>query len=301
MEKQKLNVDVAGAISDFEALVKEFELREKVYRIIYRGKGPEFEDYQNYAPDDDAINIDWKASLRAAKLIVKRYKEERDIKFIFIVDVSENMILGSSEKLKCEYAAELIAAMSHLIITSNDFMGYILFSDNIKEFVPPKRGLNQLYTFIDKLSDPETYGGNSNLNSPIKFALDSLSSDIDAVIFISDFIRLQKSNFIEEDLFLIAYKFETTAIMIKDPLDISLPNIDREIVVEDPASGEQILINPKRAGEIYKHYALQQENIVRDIFKKSNIDFLSLVTNKKFMFPLAMFLKERVKRKGVIA
>ena len=36
MQKQKLNVDIEGAISDFEAAVKEFELREKIYRIIYR-------------------------------------------------------------------------------------------------------------------------------------------------------------------------------------------------------------------------------------------------------------------------
>jgi uncharacterized protein (DUF58 family) len=300
VEKQKLNVDMPGAISDFEEAVKEFKLREKIYRIIYRGKGLEFEDYQDYTPDDDASNIDWKASLRANKLIVKRYKEERDLEIMFVIDVSENMILGSVDKLKCEFAAELIAALSHLIVTSNDKIGYILFSDKIVDFVPPNRGLNHLYRFIDKLADSETYGGISKIDIAYKFVLENLNKPIQAVIFISDFIRMGRNLRLYEDLYLIANKFETSAIMIKDPLDRNLPNVNKEIVIEDPHSGQQILINPKKVGKIYERYALEQENLVRDVFRKSNIDLLRLTTEKSFILPLSMFLTERVERKGVV-
>ena len=280
--------------------MKEFDLRNKIYRIIYRGKGLEFEDYQDYSPDDDASNIDWKASLRAQKTIVKRYKEERDLEIMFVIDISENMILGSVDKLKCEYVAELVTALSHLIITSNDKIGYLLFSDKVREFVPPNRGFNHFYRFIDKLSDPEIYGGSSEINEAFKFALDNFKKPIQAVIFVSDFIRMREDDSLKDNLFLISNKFETTAIMVKDLLDKSLPMVDRELVVEDPVSGQQILINPKRAGKIYERNALEQENFVRDIFKKSNVDLLRITTDKDFVFPLSMFLMERVEARGVI-
>ena len=77
MEKEKLNVDIPRAISDFEAAAKEFELKEKIYKIIFRGKGLDFDRYRDYAPDEDATSIDWKASKRANKLIAKQYIEER--------------------------------------------------------------------------------------------------------------------------------------------------------------------------------------------------------------------------------
>ena len=132
----------------------------------------------------------------------------------------------------------------------------------------------------------------------MKFGLDSLSTRVDAVIFFSDFIRMDKNY--SEDLSLISKKYESTAVMIKDPLDLTLPDVDREIVIEDPASGQQLLINPKKAKRIYERYAFEQEKMVRGLFFKSNIDLLRLTTDKNFVFPLAMFLKERVDSKGAV-
>ena len=298
VERKKLNVDISRAISDFEAAVKEFELKEKIYRILYRGKGLEFEGYRDYTPDEDAENIDWKASARANKPLVKSYKEERDLDIIFVVDVSDNMLLGSTQKLKCEYATEMIAALSYLIVTSNDKVGYILFSDNIKEYVPASRGLNQLYVFADKLADPETYGGSSDMNKAFKFALNFLPNSTSAVIFVSDFVRMNES--IKKDLYLLASKFEITAIMVRDFLDRTLPEIDREVVIEDPVTKKQIIFNPKAAKNIYEKYIIQKDRIIKDIFKKSNVDLLELYTDEYFVFPLATFLKGRVEKKRLV-
>ncbi len=296
MVERKLNIDIAGAISDFEAVAREFELKEKIYRILFRGKGLEFDSYREYAPDDDAGDIDWKASKRGSKLLVKRYKEERDLGIIFIVDVSESMVLGSGDKLKCEYAAELISAFAHLIINSNDKVGFVLFSDKVKEYVPPRKGMNQLYMFIDMLSNPDLYRGGSNIKNALKFSLNNLDGSVNSVIFVSDFIKMHQDSL--RDLFLLSFRFETIGVMVKDILDKTLPDLDREIAIEDPSTGEQILINPRKTKNIYEKYALQQENIVKDMFRKSNIDLLQLMTNNSFVFPLAEFLRERIEKKG---
>ena len=293
MVGQKLNVDIPRAITEFEAAAKEFELKEKLYRIIFRGKGLEFDKFRDYAPDEDASSIDWKASLRSNKLIAKQYIEERDLNIVFIFDVSENMLLGSADKLKCEYAVEIFAALAHLIINSNDRVGIVLFSDGVKEFIPPKGGTNQFFYIIDKLSDPSTYSGGARVDKLLKFVLEYLGKNIDVVIFISDFIRVDERAL--NDLFLVSHKFESIAIMVRDMLDKTFPDIDREIVIEDPATKEQILVNPKAIKEIYEKSALERERVVKGIFRKANIDMVELLTNKSFALDLAGFLSERAK------
>jgi len=298
-EKQKLNVNIPKAISDFEAAAKEFELVEKVYRIIFRGKGLEFDKFRDFASDEDASSIDWKASLRANKLIAKQYIEERELNIVFVIDVSENMLLGSADKLKCEYSAEIFAALAHLMIKLNDRVGVVLFSDEIKKFVPPKGGTNHFFLLVDILSDPLTYGGVSKFDKTLDFLLDFLDERIDVIILISDFIRVKDN--VLNNLFLVAHKFESMAIMVKDLLDKSFPDIDREIVIEDPLTKEQILINPKKVKGIYEKNALEREIVVKDIFRRADIDLLELMTHDSFASSLAGFLKERVRLRRVVA
>ena len=116
--ERKLNLDIAGAVSELEMVMKKVLPRNIMWRVIW-GRGLEFDGYRDYSVTDDAVNIDWKATVRAGKTLVKKYIEERDLKFMFFIDVSDNMVFGSTEKLKCEYCAELVAALSHLILTTS--------------------------------------------------------------------------------------------------------------------------------------------------------------------------------------
>jgi len=151
-QQRRLNVDVVGAITEFQSVMKQFRLRKDIYKIIFRGKGLEFEAFRDFTPDDDASDIDWKTSSRARKLLVKQYKEERDLKIMFLIDVGNNMVFGSGQKLKCEYITELVAAFSRIILDNNDQVGFFLFSDKVKHFIPPRVGENHFQFFVDLLS-----------------------------------------------------------------------------------------------------------------------------------------------------
>ena len=45
--------------------------------------------------------------------------------------------------------------------------------------------------------------------------------------------------------------FETVAIIVRDPLDIRMPDLNKEIVISDPESNKSLLINPKIAKNAY--------------------------------------------------
>jgi len=295
MTTGKLNVDIPGSVSEFESVIQEFFIKRVVYKIIFRGKGLEFDSYRDFASDDDAVNIDWKASVRANKLLVKQYVEERDLKIMFVVDVGDNMVFGSQEKLKCEYMTETVAALAHLMIGSRDKIGFILFNDKIVKTAMPELGEKQFHRFVNDLSEANVYEGESKIDGVMDFLVNYLDESINAVIFVSDFIKLNKSLF--RKLELVATKFETMAIMIKDPLDMTLPDVNEEMVMEDPVTHEQMIVNPRIAKRTYEKNAVEQEKVVLNMFENCNIDSLRLSTDKSFVGPLANFLKDRIEKR----
>ena len=263
-----------------------------MYRLLL-SKGLEFDGYRDYTQNDDAALIDWKASVRGKKLLVRKYIEERDLKFIFIVDVSDNMVFGSTEKLKCEYTAEFTAALAHLILTTGDRVGFFLFNDNIVKSRYPELGNRQFDIFVDYISNPLNYGGISNLNNVLDGIIETIDRGTSMVFLISDFINVDES--CKKKLESLASLFETVAIVVRDPLDKTLPEINKEVVIEDTRTGEKLLINLKVARKVYEMNANNQLNLVKKFFKDCNIDFLELFTDKSASVEIAGFLKERIR------
>ncbi|MBU1103029.1 MAG: DUF58 domain-containing protein [Nanoarchaeota archaeon] len=296
MQIQKsLNTDIPGAISEFQATMKEFLLKRRLYKILLRGKGLEFESYRRYAQDDDASSIDWKASMRSNNLLVKQYRDERNLKVVFLIDMSENMVFGSTEKLKCEYAAEVVSAFAHLIITTGDKPGFVFFNDDVKDYIKPSSGTKHFSILADYLTTAENYHGRSNLKNGFDFLLNYVSKGIESVIIVSDFVSFNEP--LKKDAALISNKFETTFLMVRDPLDNTFPDFEGEIVLEDPRTGQQLLVNPKVAKQAYENYALQQETLIKKTCMENNIDLLEMMTDKPFVLTLSGFLKSRIKRK----
>lgn len=292
--EQKLKVDFAKVVSEFESAMKKFKLKRILYRTVFRGKGLEFDRYRDFEPGGDASSIDWPASLRANTLLARQYIEERDLDFYFVVDVSSSMMFGSSDKLKAEHAAEVVAALTHLVLNSNDNVGLILWTDKAVKIIPPTNSTNQLYLINDALSNPEFYGGNFNFENMVEFLLKLIKSS-SVIVLVSDFIHLNKH--CEEPLGVLSAKFETMAIMVRDILDGGLPSDLPPIVLEDPYSNNQILVDPKIASARYGISTLRQKRLVEKLFLDSNIDLLGLTTNESLVVPLVSFLKQRIKRR----
>jgi len=294
MGERYLNVDIGGSVSELRAFIKEFELKSKLKSLLRKVKGLEFESYKEYSPGDDASVIDWKASKRANKILVRQFVEEKNLRVMFLVDVGESMVSGSSDKLKCEYAAEIVSAFAHLISSSGDKFGFILFSDDVKKFIRPSGGDRHFRTLVNEITDPLIYSGVFDLNKSLDFMLNYLKGDISSVVFLSDFISFDEES--GKKLALVARKFETIALMIRDPLDGTLPDFLGEITIEDPVTGSQLVVNPKIARNVYEKLSLQQKNLVKNSFFDKRVDLVELATDKPFAPVLSSFLKERTRR-----
>ena len=295
--ENRLNVNIQRSIYEMQASVKEIDLKRKLYRVLLHGKGLEFDSFRDYGPDDDSSMIDWKVSKRTQSLLVRRYIEARDLKILFVIDVSDNMVFGSSPKLKCEYVAEFCSALANLVVVSGNKFGFVLFNGEIKEVRLPERGKKQFDIFTDHISRTSTYGGDSNIGNVLDFLIKYIDESVSVVFLVSDFLNVNESLY--NKFSHIGSKFETISIMVNDILDLKLPDISGEVIIEDPQTGEQIVINPSIAKKNYEQNALRKEQSVLEMFRRTSIDNLHLMTTDQFVPKIAEFLKERVNRRTI--
>lgn len=263
------------------------------YTSVFKGTGMEFDGYREYTPMDDSKHIDWKASARVNKLIVKEFVEERNLQVLFLFDVSNSMIFGSTEKLKNEYAAEVIATLAYTIIKSGDSAGFIMFSDKINAQAYPAFGNRQFYNITRHLADYDLYGGSYDLGFALKFLFTYLKRRT-LVILVSDFLGLRKGW--DTIMRMASQKFDMIGVMIRDPRDMDLPDDVTQIVLSDPYAEEDVLLDPKLIKEKYSHLAREQVRAVKQTFLDAGSDFLELYTDKDYVNEITKFFKGRAER-----
>jgi len=287
----KLKIDVIPSLKRLDLVVKGLVNTKFMgnYASAFKGQGLEFYDYRFYSPSDDASRIDWKASSRTRRLLVKEFVEERNLNVLFVLDASSKMMLGSVSHLKCEYAAEVVSSFASTILRAGDFAGLVMFSDKITKNVIPNNGLKHYHLISDALSELSYYGGGSNLKAVLKEIINSAEPG-SLVILLSDFIG--EENFSDE-LRLAGKKFDLIGIMIRDPIDMELPEGSGQARLEDPATGEIMLVSPKNFKEIYSKETKREVNNLSRMFRNAGADFLPLYTNKSFVEDLVAFFQRR--------
>src|SRR3990167_3212276 len=82
------------------------------YHSAFKGRGMAFEEVRQYQPGDDIRTIDWNVTARMGEPFVKRYREERELTVMLLVDASASSLFGTAGKMKGELAVELSALLA---------------------------------------------------------------------------------------------------------------------------------------------------------------------------------------------
>jgi uncharacterized protein (DUF58 family) len=288
---------------DVNPLIKKLELVSRKgisgflsgeFRSVFKGRGLEFHGYRTYNPaEDDAKYIDWKASLRSRYLVVKELVEERNNNIMFLIDVSSSMSFGSTDKLKNEYVIEMFASMAFSLLSGGDSVGLSLFTDRVIKTIQPNIGNKQYYIMLKEITDPANYEGQFNFEAAIH-DFNALTTRPSIVILISDFLGLKGDWY--EKLKLISVKHELLAFVVKDPRDVSLPAEVGQVYVQDPFTGQELLIDTKLLKEDYEKLAHDQDQQLATQLKNLQIDYMFITTDQPFSKVIFSFFKQRLLR-----
>ncbi|MBW2966921.1 DUF58 domain-containing protein [Candidatus Woesearchaeota archaeon] len=264
------------------------------YRSIFKGRGLEFHGYRNYNPsEDDAKNIDWKASLRSRYLLVKELVEERNNSIVFLLDVGSTMSFGSTPKLKNEYVIEMFASVAYSLIEGGDSVGLTLFSDGLVTSISPNIGTKQYYTLLKTVTNASFYEGAKNFEKTLH-DFNAIMTRPSIIFIISDFIGLSGDWY--EKLKILSVKHEVIVFVVRDPRDLFLPAETGQIFVQDPGTRETLLINTKMIKEDYERHMRDQDQQLVKMFKNLQIEYLFMTTTDPFSKIMFSFFKQRALR-----
>lgn len=296
---KEIRLNIMELITKLEVILRKGfsqDLLAGNYMAVYKGKGLEFVGFREYDPADDAMMIDWKASLRAHKPVVKVMQEERNLTVFFLMDVSDKMLLSSHPKLKCEFAAELVATLCYAVHGVGDNVGMALFTDKVVSFIPPGIGRHQFFRILKILKNPANYGGKFDLAAALRYLFKLNILKPDTVVFVvSDFIGLKPGW--EYEMKIAGLKFDLNAVVVRDPIDNRLPEIPGNVLFGDVLSDRKMIANPHEAKAIYEREARMQIERIRDELNKTRSSLIALETDKPFIHDIFTFFKFRQRYK----
>ncbi len=262
------------------------------YHSTFKGQGMEFEEVRQYEPGDDIRLIDWNVTARTGYPYIKKFKEERELSVVLLVDASSSGAFGTRDRFKSETAAELSALLAFSAIKNNDKVGLIIFTDIVEKYIPPKKGRGHVLRLIREI----LYFKPTRLGTDIGGALEFFNKVIkrkSVVFLISDFL----STDYYQPLQIANRKHDVIAIKITDPREADFEDVGL-IELEDAETGEVYLIDTS-SREFRREFASRAEEDVNALkmgFRRIDLDFINIRTDKSYIVPLINFFKKRGKR-----
>lgn len=142
------------ALREFDLLKQKGRLREiGIRRSRMRGLGTEFESLREYSEGDDYRKIDWKASARHAKLVVRQFEQERNQAVMIVIDIGRHMLAEVDGVRKLDHALDACLMLTNAAAAAGDMVGVLVYSDVVRRYIPPKKGRNQVGMIIEALHD----------------------------------------------------------------------------------------------------------------------------------------------------
>lgn len=146
------NLTLAGV----RALPAAQRRREAGQRQIRRpGEGRLFEGLREWVPGDDTRSIDWKATARRAKTIVRQYEDERRQPVLLAVDCGRLMAAETDGVSRFEAAVTAAVRLANAAVEHDDDIGLLLFDQMIRAYVAPTRGARGLRNVLFALAAAE--------------------------------------------------------------------------------------------------------------------------------------------------
>lgn len=242
------------------------------YRSVFRGTGIEFEEVREYAMGDDVKSIDWNVSARMGRPFVKRYREERELVLMLLVDVSASMRFGTTAVRKTDLAAETAAILAFNAIRNNDRVGAILFTDRVEKYIPPKKGAAHIWRVIREIFTYTPEHRETDIQAALSY-LGRVYPGHTVAFLISDFF----SHDSKKELRTVSRKHDLVSVFVSDRGDWNVPagGLVRMIDME---TGGRMVIDASDAGvrRAYKERLAKKQQAVFAMLKTCDVDCIQI-------------------------
>lgn len=147
-----------------------------------RGGLQEFDSLREHSTGDDVRLVDWKASARRGRPIVRQYREERGQELVVVIDCGRRMAATTAEDVplargrqrvargmtKLDHALDAGLQLAAVALEHGDRVGALAFDANVLAWIPPARGRAQLARLRERLFALQASPRESNLERALR-------------------------------------------------------------------------------------------------------------------------------------
>jgi uncharacterized protein (DUF58 family) len=259
------------------------------YHSTFKGRGMTFSEVRKYQFGDDIRAIDWNVTARYNEPFVKVFEEERELTLMLMVDVSGSSLFGTQTSFKKDIITEIAATLAFSATQNNDKIGLILFSDEVEQYIPPKKGRHHVLRIIRELIEFTPKSKKTNISQAVKF-LSNVMKKRAIVFMLSDFMA---ENY-EQELKIAGKRHDITGIRVYDERETTIPNVGM-IQLKDEETDEIIWVNTasKVTRNRYELAYKQQLKYFEETFNKSGAGKMSTRVDENYVTKLLSYFKAR--------
>jgi uncharacterized protein (DUF58 family) len=255
------------------------------YRSAFRGRGLTFEELREYVPGDDVRWIEWNATARFARPIVKRMREERDLVVSLLVDVSSSLSFGSGGTSKRDAAVRAAAAIAYSAVAAQDRVALTTFTAETVSRLDPGRGPVHLERVLRALAEAPV-GRPTDAVPALRWATRTLPRH-SLVLLLSDLLFPDPGVALRR----CARKHELVVLRIVDPAD-ELPHGTAPVRAYPLEGGTPGLLRRRRGASPRAASELLSPKDLRRL----GVDVGTLSTGRNLLPSLRSFLESRAGR-----
>ncbi len=260
------------------------------YHSAFKGRGMAFAEVREYQFGDDVRDIDWNVTARFQHPYVKVFEEERELTVMLLIDVSGSLNFGTARQLKSDMAPEIAATLAFSAIQNNDKIGVIFFSDRIEKYIPPQKGRKHILYIIREMLDFHPQSQKTDVGMALEYLTRVMKRRCTAFVLSDFYTRADFSTVLQ----IANRKHDVAAIQVYDKRAKELPDVGL-IKVRDAETGHDIYIDTssKKLRQAHTRYWMEREEILRQTFAKSNVDWVSVATDEDYVKQMMLLFSSR--------
>lgn len=162
------------------------------YRSVYKGRSMNFDELREYVTGDDIKDMDWKASARSQKLLVKQYIAEKKHNIMLVLDSNRRM-LADTPALQEKWETALIAAgtLAYLVNQNGDYTGAIFPTEHSLQHFPFKTGLMNIENILEHYHKSVTMDNFSCINTALDYIVHNFRRNM-IILIVTDLQGMQE-------------------------------------------------------------------------------------------------------------
>ena len=142
------------------------------YNSIYKGRSMNFDELREYVVGDDIKDVDWKASSRSQKILVRQYIAEKKHNLMLVMDAGRKMLANANEtQEKREIALMAAGTLAYMVGSNGDFVSCTYAAkDGVKHF-PFKTGLMNVENILAAYNSDVNVDCRSGISQSLEFII----------------------------------------------------------------------------------------------------------------------------------